>query len=336
MRVAVTGGTGYVGAHIVRQLLTEGHEVKLLVAPNERERIEGLLAALSELGTISTLVGDVRSDDVISTLLTDCEAVVHGAGIVGTDDSQAKLMWEINADASERVLTQAVSAGLDPVVLVSSYAVLFPSPDPIITLDSPVADARSAYARSKAHAEQTARRLQAEGAPVVITYPSSVVGPAFNTAAGVTEQGWGTITSLGYAPRLQGGMAMIDVRDIAEAHAAIVSGGSGKGPRRYLCGGELLEFDAMIDALERGSGSKIRRIPLSPSMFRFLGRLVDTIGKVVPMSAGFGREAAELLTAATPTDDSVTLGDLNLKWRSPADAIASCGTAAPTGSSPAS
>src|SRR6478735_720619 len=115
MRVAVTGGTGYIGAHIVRQLLTEGHEVRLLVLPHER--IEDLLASFAGLGTVSTVIGDVRSDEVLKTLMTDCDSLVHAAGIVGTDDSKAELMWEINAHASDRALTHAVAAGLDPVVL---------------------------------------------------------------------------------------------------------------------------------------------------------------------------------------------------------------------------
>lgn len=322
MRVAVTGGTGYVGAHIVRRLLEEGHEVRLLAAPNER--VEALLAAFAPLGTITTLVGDVRSEATLRHLIAGCAALIHGAGIVGTDNRRAAAMWEINAQASDRALAMATEAGLDPIVLISSYAVLFPSPDPVITPDSPTADGRSAYARTKAHAERTARRLQAEGAPVVVTYPSSVVGPAFHTAPGVTEQGWSAILSLGWAPQLRGGMQMIDVRDVADVHAAIIGAGAGHGGRRYLCGGELLAFDAMIDALERGRGSHIRRIPLSPFAFRMIGRAADAIGAVAPISTGFSREAAELLTAATPTDDRDTLRDLDLHWRPAADAIEAC------------
>ncbi|WP_024796316.1 NAD-dependent epimerase/dehydratase family protein [Tomitella biformata] len=319
MRVAVTGGTGYLGAHVVRSLLTAGHEVRLMVAPGEQ--VDKLVVALSELGPVEQFAGDVRSPDVVRSLLEGCDAVIHAAGVVGTDDRRAELMWEVNAYAAESVLRSAVDLGLDPVVLVSSYAVFTPTDDPVINLETATAEARSAYGQSKAHAERYARTLQDEGAPVVITYPSSVVGPAFHTNVGITEQGWSTITRARWAPRVHGGMPMVDVCDIGEVHSRIVDAGPGHGPRRYLCGGLLMPFDGMVDAVENGMGRKVRRIPLSPGLFRAIGRAADSVGRWVPISGGFSRDAAELLTAATPTDDRETLADLQMQWRSPAEAI---------------
>lgn len=319
MLVAVTGGTGYLGAHLVRAVLESGHQVRLLVTPDEK--IDELLAVLSASGTVETLIGDVRSADTVDALLAGADAVIHAAGVVGTDDRRAELMWEVNAYAAEAVMRSAVEQGLDPVVLVSSYAVLTPTTDPIVTLDTPTAQARSAYGKSKGYAERAARVLQESGAPVVVTYPSSVVGPALHTAPGVTEQGWGTIVRSRWAPRVRGGMQMIDVRDVADVHAGIINAGPGKGPRRYLCGGQMLTFDGMVDAVETGMGRKVRRIPLQPNVFRRLGKVVDVIGRWIPVSGGFSGEAAEFLTAAVPTDDTRTLADLELQWRSPAEAI---------------
>ena len=106
MRVAVTGGTGYIGGHTVRALLTAGHEVELLVSPKPHSA--ELMEKLSELGDIKALPGDVRDPDTIANLLAGKDAVVHAAGVVGTDDSQEKLMWEINAHAAETVLVQEI------------------------------------------------------------------------------------------------------------------------------------------------------------------------------------------------------------------------------------
>ena len=318
MRVAVTGGTGYIGGHTVRALLTAGHEVELLVSPKPHSA--ELMEKLSELGDIKALPGDVRDPDTIANLLAGKDAVVHAAGVVGTDDSQEKLMWEINAHAAETVLVQAANRGLDPIVSVSSYAALFPPPGPVIGPDTPPAAGKTAYARTKAYADRVARRLQDDGAPVVVTYPSSVVGPAFATHAGVTEQGWVSITKSRMAPRLRGaGMMMIDVRDVADVHVALMR--PGRGPKRYVCGGTMLSFDEMISALESGTGQHVRRIPMSPGVFRGLGRLSDAVNRVLPIGGAFSYEAAQLITAAIPTDDSLTLSELGLQWRSPIDAI---------------
>lgn len=79
-----------------------------------------------------------------------------------------------------------------------------------------------------------------------------MVGAPFCTAPGVTERGWEPILRSGIAPRLRGGMPMVDVRDIGEVHARLMR--PGRGPHRYICGGVSLRFDAVVDALEAATG----------------------------------------------------------------------------------
>lgn len=319
MKIAVTGGTGYVGAHTTLALLAAGHSVRLLLPPAESP--DAVLAAAGDAAArIEQVVGDIRDAQVVARLLDGCDALLHAAGVVGTDDRREQLMWEINTQATAAILTRAAFLGLDPIIHVASFSALFPSPDAVIGPDSPTASGRSAYGRTKAAADRIARALQDAGAPVVITYPTSVVGPGLGSTKGVTEQGWGAIVSGGVAPRLDGGMQMIDVRDVAAVHAAAMH--PGRGPRRYVCGGELVEFNQLIDVLEHSSGRRLRRIPLSGSTFRTLGRIADAVGRFTPLSAGLSYEAAWLLTSATPTDDSRTRDELELTWRPARAALA--------------
>ena len=317
MHIAVTGGTGYVGAHTVRALLAAGHTVRLLVVPGGSD--DAALDALGRVGPLEVLSGDIRDPATVSELLAGCDAALHLAGVVGTDSRRTQLMWEINAYATEALLTRAAELGLDPIVSVSSYSSLFPPSDGIIGPDTPPAPGRSDYARTKAYADNAARRLQSAGAPVVVTYPSSVVGPAFHTAVGVTQRGWDPIVRYRVAPRLRGGMQMIDVGDVARVHTALMQ--PGRGPQRYVCGGVMLTFDQMVDALQSALGRPIRRIPLSPGLFRGVGRVSDVAGRWLPLAEGLSYEAALLLTAAVPTDDSQTLSDLSLTWRDPRESI---------------
>ena len=83
----------------------------------------------------------------------------------------------------------------------------------------------------------------------------------------------------------------------------------------------MLGFDEMISLVEQGSGRRIRRIPLSGWAFRGLGRVADLLAVVLPLGGAFSYEAAQLLTAAIPTDDSVTLAELGITWRSARQAI---------------
>ncbi|KMO77160.1 NAD dependent epimerase/dehydratase family protein [Mycolicibacterium chubuense] len=305
------------GAHTARALLAAGHRLRLLVPPGEAGA--PVLDRLRAAGSVAVTVGDICCEADVVAFLDGCEALVHAAGVVGTDERRVRLMWDVNAFATEAILHRAVERGLDPVLTVSSYSALFPPTDGVISPQTPTAVGRSAYAKTKAYADRVARRLQDDGAPVVVTYPSSVVGPAFGTAPGVTERGWAPIVRWAVAPRLRGGMQMIDVCDVAEVHTRVMR--PGRGPRRYVCGGELLGFDEMIDALQTGLGRRIRRVPVPAPVLLAAARATDVLARHVALPDGLSYEAAILLLAATPTDDTTTLRDLGMQWRSPRAAI---------------
>lgn len=219
------------------------------------------------------------------------------------------------------MLTQAVALGLDPVVHVSSYSALFPSADPVLGPDSPTTvDPRSAYGRTKAAADRYARALQATGAPVVLTYPSTVLGPPAGTRRGIAAIGWDPLLRFGASITFDGGMAMVDVRDVAAVHVAVME--PGRGPRRYLCGGRMVGFDEILDLLAEASGRRIRRVRVPNRLLLGIGRASDLVARVVPIAPLLSYEAAWLLTSRTPTDDSRTHEELGVQWRPTAETIA--------------
>jgi dihydroflavonol-4-reductase len=124
-----------VGAHTVRALLAAGHHVRMLVPPGEETA--AVIAWLQALGPVDVLVGDIRSEPDVRRLLTGVDAVLHAAGVVGTDERRVQLMWDINAYATEAILRRAVDIGLDPVVSVSSYSALFPPENGVISPQTP-------------------------------------------------------------------------------------------------------------------------------------------------------------------------------------------------------
>lgn len=317
----MTGGTGFLGAHSVRAVRAAGHDVRVLVHPTDSPDV-ALVPLGVELVGDEVVVGDVCDPSAVDHLLDGCDALLHAAGIVGVDDSREQLMWDVNVQATAMVLAQAVAARLDPIVHVASYAALYPSPTGVIGPDTPTAPGRSAYGRTKSVADRIARGLQAGGAPVVITYPSSVVGPPAGTRRGVSADGWAPLLRFGVSVAFDGGMEMIDVRDVADVHAALFSAGPGLGPRRYVCGGEMVPFNDVVDALEGASGRRIRRIPISPRAMRALGHASDVASRMLRFPPVLSSEAAILLTRPHPTDDSVTLSELGLTWRPVRSALA--------------
>ena len=114
--------------------------------------------------------------------------------------------------------------GLDPVVHVSSYVALLPPEPPgaVLTPDSPVTRPRGAYCRSKAESDLVARRYQEQGAPMVIVYPGGVIGPN-DPYLGDSNRVLVVGAKNGLAMR--GGGPVVDVRDVAAVHAAVMEPG---------------------------------------------------------------------------------------------------------------
>lgn len=309
MRVAVTGGTGFLGAHSVAALVAAGHDVRLLA----RGSIDAVTALGVDEARLEVLRGDVTEPAAVDRLLDGADAVLHAAGVVGLDERDADRMTAVNVDATRLVLHGAVDRGLDPVVHVSSYSALFPCADPVMTPDSATVEGRSAYGRTKAAGDRIARGLQADGAPVVITYPSTVLGPPAGDRRGLAAIGWDPLLRLGASITFDGGMVMVDVRDVAAVHVAVMT--PGRGPRRYLCGGRMTGFDEVLDLLQEAAGRRIRRVRIPRKALLGVGRASDLLSTVVPIAPLLSYEAAWLLTSPARTDDSRTHDELGVRWR---------------------
>lgn len=145
LRICVTGTTGFVGSHLVRTLLDEGHEVSALVRP------VAATAALPRQVRVSR--GDVLDQASVSRALAEVEVVVHLASGHGDDGP------EIIARGTENVGRAAVEAGVERLVFLSCLPANAASPSP--------------FFRAKWQAEHSVRAL---GVPYVILRPSLVLG----------------------------------------------------------------------------------------------------------------------------------------------------------------
>jgi dihydroflavonol-4-reductase len=312
VRVMVTGGTGFIGAHTVRALLDAGHEVRLLV--RDPVLLETVLQPLG-VDDVDHVVGDALDADTVSRVLVGCDAAVHAAAVVTIDQRRAEQVTATNLAATECVLDGARRAGLDPIVYVSSVSALAPS-DGAIRPDGAVATPQGAYARSKAAAERYARDLQGEGVPVAITYPAMVLGPpAGSRRSADAGDFFVTVLRHGAAVAMRGAWSVVDVRDVAAVHAALVRPGA--GPRRYSVGGHFLEYRDALTLIEQITGRRLRRIDVPVAPLRVLAWVAEVIGRVVPLSTYLTPEALSSVVDAVPVDDSRTITELGVRFRDP-------------------
>jgi nucleoside-diphosphate-sugar epimerase len=315
VRVLVTGGTGFVGCHTVAALQEAGHQPRLLV--RSLERVAPALAPLGvALADDDVVVGDATDAASIEHALEGCDAAIHAASVVSLHVRDAGHVLDVNTRAAELVLGGAHRAGLDPIVHVSSLSALVPQPasDATITADTPVPDPESQgpYGRSKAAAEHVARRLQAEGAPVVTVYPSMVMGPC-DPHRGEGTSAWRSLLR-GLMPVMpKGGFHIVDVRDLGALLAAMVQ--PGRGPRRYLTTGHHVAAATAVADMSRLTGRWLPVVEIPTALVHLGGRLADFVQQVLPVRLPLGYEAVTTLTTDPDCDDGDTWTDLGVSPR---------------------
>lgn len=209
MKALVTGGTGFVGSHIARQLAAAGHTVRVLHRSSSR------LDALASVAYESAL-GDVLELDALRAACKDCDWVFHVAAVADYWQADVARMFEVNVEGTRRVLRAAREAGVKRVVFTSSAAA-------VGLRDAAPADEAVAfnlkpeqfpYGYSKVQAEEVVAEAVRAGQDVVIVNPVVVLGPGdLNLISGrfITE-----VKRLQWTiPVTAGGIGVVDVRDVA-------------------------------------------------------------------------------------------------------------------------
>ena len=264
MKVLVTGATGYVGSHVVTALLADGHDVRVLV--RSREKLHRAFDGPT-VDRLEVVVGDMLDRFTVAEAVRGCDAVVHTAGVVGVSRA-GDASRTANVDGTRLVVGAAVEAGCDPVIYTSSVSTLIPTTDPVLTPDTPLAEAPGDYGRSKVEAERFVRALQAEGAPVTTFVIGGVYGPDQPALASAMESIVAASSQLMVIPG--GGIGIIDVRDLALLVAAALR--PGRGPRRYLAGGQFLTWGEWTDVLSEVIGRPVRRMRIPDRVLQGDGR----------------------------------------------------------------
>lgn len=306
MRVLVTGATGYVGSHAAAELVRSGHEVRVLV--RSRERVATSLGPFG-VSVPDVAVGDITDATSVEAALTGCDTVVHAASVYSLDPRDAPMIAVTNVRGTEIVLGAAQRADIDPIVYVSSYVGLLPSPG-VLGPESPVGQPTPPYARSKADSEVVARRYQEEGAPVVSVYPGSVWGPddpycgeSCHLLSGILRN------RLPFA--IRGGLPIADVRYVAAVLAAAVE--PGKGPRRFMAGGHDTRWSDLFASLRRLTGRRLPALPTPRPVAMAFGRLMDGVQRILPGKAPLAFEGIYIATQDPRTDDARTAAELGVE-----------------------
>ncbi|HYB44391.1 MAG TPA: hopanoid-associated sugar epimerase [Candidatus Methylomirabilis sp.] len=246
MDVLVTGGSGFVGANLVRALLADGHRVRVLV------RETSSLGALAGC-PVEIAVGDILDRDSLRRALIGCRLVFHAAADYRLWVPDPAALYRANIDGTRHVLEACAEAGVDRVVYTSTVGTLgIPEGAPgSETTPVSLRDMVGHYKRSKFLAERVAQDYAARGLPVVIVNPSNPIGP-WDVKPTPTGQMIVDFLLGRMVGTLDTGLNLIDVADVARGH--ILAAQKGLVGERYVLGCQNYSLAEIFEMLARITG----------------------------------------------------------------------------------
>lgn len=276
MKVFVTGGTGFIGGAVVRQLRERGDEVACLV------RDPAKAEAVATLGC-ATVRGDLGDADAIRAGMEGRDAVVHIAAIykVGIPAAERPAMREANVAGAERVLRAALEAGIPRVVHVSTVGVFGNTHGKVVdeAYEHPGGDFTSCYEQTKWEAHQLAKRMVAEeGLPCVIVQPGGVYGPGDRSSVGVLLEQFlaGRLPLLPF-PEL--GVCLAHVDDVAAGILAALD--RGRVGEAYVLSGPVTTMREAIGTVASLTGRRPPRGALPTALLKALIPIGPLVGKLM-------------------------------------------------------
>lgn len=254
MKKLVTGSTGFMGSSIVRELLKDGEEVKVLIRKTSDTRnIDGL--------DVEKAYGDIRDGDSMRKALQGCDTLYYTAAFFSHWVPDAKLPYEVNVEGTKTSMIAALDAGVQRVVYTSTNNTMG-AHGPIPVDESAEFNhwkTGDHYSISKYLAEVEAIKFVSQGLPIVIVNPTLVIGvrDIKPTPSGQMIIDIATGQMPGY---IQGGTNVIDVEDVARGH--ILAAKKGRIGERYLFGNENLTVSDYFNLIAEVAGVKPPRIKI--------------------------------------------------------------------------
>jgi dihydroflavonol-4-reductase len=284
MRALVTGGTGFVGANVVRELLQDGWTVRVLVRPaSDRRALAGLPVELVE--------GDLLEPASLRRAVASVHTLFHAAADYRLWAPDPNALYRANVDGTRAILSAAGEAGISRVVYTSTVGALgLPGDGSPGDEDTPVslADMVGPYKRSKFLAERAALEMAAAGLPVVVVNPSAPVGPWDVKPTPTGQMVLDFLTGRMFAT-VDTGLNLVHVRDVARGH--LLAAERGTPGRRYILGHRDLSLAEIFGLLAEITGRRPPRFRVPYAMAWLSAACCESVARVT------GRPPAVPLTA---------------------------------------
>ena len=311
----ITGGTGFLGSHLVRQLVDLG-------AKDIRVMATSIPEWLTDLG-VDTFEGSVTNEDDIARALEGVTEIYHLAGKVSREKDDAREMYKLHVDGTRLLCDLARKAGVKTIVLASSSGTIAVSEESTIVADETYSApldiiSRWPYYASKAYQEMAAlERFSGKDLRLVIMNPSLLLGPGDDRLSSTKVVLDFMARKIGAVPN--GGLNFVDVRDAAQSFRVAMT--QGRHGERYLLGAVNWTFVKFFDRLERLTKIASPRLAF-PSKFAVAGaHVIDSLFRQWNFTSPVQADEVEMAEYFWYFNSSKAKRELGFASRDPGDTL---------------
>jgi len=260
MTLLVTGGSGHLGANLIRRLLADGQRVRALVRPGSDNRaLDGL--------DIERVEGDLRDLEAMRRAVRGVDKIFHCAAKVSTTEGNEREIYDSNVLGTRNILRAAREAGVGRVVVTGSFSAVGHTGERPSTEEDAFYpfEHHMPYERSKAWVEHEVMKAVAQGQDVVIAISCAILGPNdFKPSRmGRVVKDFANRKMPAYIP---GGFEFVASRDIVAGHLLAME--KGRTGNRYIFSTKFTTVDELMDMLERITGQPKPRLRLPPAVMK--------------------------------------------------------------------
>jgi dihydroflavonol-4-reductase len=311
----ITGGTGFLGSHLVRQLVESGTKDIRVMATSIPEWLTGL--------GVDTFEGSVTNIEDVARAVEGVTDVYHLAGKVSREKDEAREMYKVHVEGTRLLCDAATKAGVKTMVMASSSGTIAVSETSDTFADETCSApldiiARWPYYASKSYQEMAAlERFNGKGTRLVIMNPSLLLGPGDDRLSSTKVVLDFMARKINAVPN--GGLNFVDVRDAAQAFRVAMH--KGRHGHRYLLGAVNWTFVKFFDRLARLTKVASPRLAF-PSKFAITGaQVIDSLFRQWKFASPVQADEVEMAEYFWYFDSNKASRELNFSPRDPGDTL---------------
>jgi nucleoside-diphosphate-sugar epimerase len=304
MKILLTGANGFVGSHIVEELVSNNYEVTCIVRKSSNLK-------WIENQPIQLKYGSLEDKQFLQEVILDADVVIHCAGIVRA--LEWKTYNEVNVIGTRKIIESVLenNINLKKFIFISSQAAMGPSFDGKIRKINDEENPISDYGKSKLLAEKEVKKLEGK-IPYTIFRPSAVYGPRdkdiFTFFSMVNKH----ITPKTFSKHL---IQLVFVKDIAKAILKSINVQSANNKTYYLADGKIYTWKDVADIISASNNITTITVPIFDLIFKIVGNIYEIIGNIVKKPQVLNKQKiTEMLQTSWTCDNSEVVKDMDFEF----------------------